>query len=354
MNPDFILNGAATGNVASKLLATNFDVGCLRPYVGRDGRSRITMNVGMNSDGTPKRKTIVTNAPALLRKDEWKTIDLAVKAAAQPRLKAVADLRGAGLVYNIPNGMGKTVLETETVSEITPATTSMDGVTQGDSDRPKFELTNLPLPITHKDWAYPTRQLMTGRNIGNPLDTTHAELAGREVAEAIEKLLIGTGTFAYGGGNVYGYTNWTDRATKTITTPTTSNQATTLNEVLDMIRILQITNNHYGPYDLYYSPSWSPFMNADWSVDSAITLKMRLERIEEISNVMQLDYLTNYDLVLVQKTQDVVRMVIGMDFVTVQWETDGGMMTHFKTMAIMVPQLRSDIADKAGVCHGSV
>ena len=120
---NFILNGQATGDIANKLLEANFDVNALRPYIGSDGQSYITQNV----NGKPQ--AIVTNAPASLRKDDWILLDEAIVPAAKERLRLVADLRSAGLTFTIPNGMGKTVLETETQSDISAARISMDGLT---------------------------------------------------------------------------------------------------------------------------------------------------------------------------------------------------------------------------------
>ena len=45
---DFILNGSAHGDVASRLMASNFDVNALRPYTAEDGRSYYTVNQGGN------------------------------------------------------------------------------------------------------------------------------------------------------------------------------------------------------------------------------------------------------------------------------------------------------------------
>ena len=42
---DYILNGQGHGTVASTLLANNFDVSALRPYVGKDDKHYITSNV---------------------------------------------------------------------------------------------------------------------------------------------------------------------------------------------------------------------------------------------------------------------------------------------------------------------
>lgn len=349
----FILNGQANGDVASRLLAAQFDVNCMRPYLGKDGKSYITVNDGKGGH----KAQLIGNTTATLRKDEWKLLDDAVVKAAKPRLRAVADLRGSGLQYTIPNGMGKTVLETETQSDITDAIASMDGLRESQSDRPVYELTNLPLPIIHKDFQFSARQIMASRNGGSPLDTSMAELAGRKVAEYAEKLLLGKlSTYTYGGGTIYGYTNYTSALTKTITSPTASGwtAATTVQEVLAM-RYQSQAAYHYGPWMCYCSPAWDVYMDDDYSSSKGDnTLRDRLKKIEGIQDVRTLDYLENYDLLLVQMTSDVVREVVGMDITTLQWESHGGLQLNFKVMAIMVPQLRADQNGNTGIVYGSV
>jgi len=267
----------------------------------------------------------------------------------------VGDLRGAGLQYVIPNGLGKTVLQHETQSDISAATISMDGLREGESDRPQFDITNLPLPIVHKDFQYSARQVMASRNGGSPLDTTSAELAGRKVAEEVEKLTLGeVATYAYGGGTVYGLTNYTYRLTQALTAPDGTNQATTITEILTMIQSSQAAG-YYGPWGLYYSPGWSIYMGGDYASGKGDnTLQERIAKIDGISFVKQADYLSDTTLILVQLTGDVIRMVIGMDITTVQWESHGGMQLNFKVMAIIVPQLRADYNDATGIVHGSV
>ena len=83
------------------------------------------------------------------------------------------------------------------------------------------------------------------------------------------------------------------------------------------------------------------------------TLRDRIGAIEGIDRPATLDFLPTNTLLLVQKTSDVARMVVGMDVTTVQWETKGGMELNFKVMAIMVPQLRSDFNSNTGIVHGS-
>ncbi len=347
---DFILNGQAHGSVAAQLMQAQFDVNALRPYAGHDGRSYITTM----QNGKPVAVPLV-NATATLRKDEWIQLDTAVVKAAQPRLKAVGDLRARGLTYAIPNGMGKTVLQTETQSDISDAGVSMDGLTQADRDRPVYELTNLPLPIIHKDFSFSARQVATSRSGGSPLDTSMAELAARKVAEMAEKLLLGVASsYTFGGGTIAGYTNHGSRLLKTITDPTSTGwtAATFVQEVLEM-RKQSTDDYHYGPWMLYTAPAWDVYLDDDYSTAKGDnTLRERVQKIQGIEGVQTLDYLTDYDIVLVQMTSDVVREVIGMDVTTLQWETQGGMMLNFKVMAILVPQIRADQNDNTGIVHG--
>lgn len=351
MKPNFLLNGL-TGNSAQLLVNHGFDPRILRPYVGKNGRSYVDI---VDNDGTIKACP-VNNVAATLRKDDWIALDTAVVKAAQSRLAFVADLRAAGLTYTIPGGMGKTVLQTETESDVNDAEISMDGLRQSANDRPEYDLVNLPLPIIYKDFSISLRQLSASRQGGSPFDVSMAELAGRKVAEQVEKLALGTaGAYAFGGGNVYGVTNFTSRLTKTFTSPTTSawTGTTLVTELLAAKK--QLTDSyHYGPYNIYVAPAWDQYLDNDFKTYSDKTLRNRILEIQSFSAVKTVDSMSNYDIVMVQMTSDVVREVIGMDVTTLQWETQGGLMQNFKVMTIMVPQVRADYNSKCGVLHGSV
>ncbi len=345
------MNGnKSLGDVGSVLMQHNFDQGALRPYIESDGRTYI--------DLTKNGKTLtqVTNAPATLRKDQWQLVDTALGKVAKERLSLFNALASNGGTFRIPNGMGTTVLQHETMSDVGPATLSMDGITRGQADSPLFDLRNLPLPIVHYDFKYTLRQLETSRRNGTPLDTSTAELAGRRVAETVEKLTAGTlGTYKYGGGEIFGYANFPDRITYGLTTPTgVATNVTTLNEVLGMMQVSRDAN-YNGPWTLYVSTKWSQFMENDYSADkSDLTLRQRLSNIHGITDVADADYLNDFDMVLVQNTSDVARAVVALPMTTMQWPTMGGMEVNFKVMAIMVPQLRSDYNNATGIVHGTI
>lgn len=351
---DIIVNGRAHGDVASVLLENGFDVAALRPWKGNDGRTYVGTR---NSKGELVAQSVF-NANATLRKDEWIQLDEAVVQAAKERLRLVADLRSRGLVYNIPNGMAKTVLETQNASDISPATVSMDPTRQSENDRPEFDLTALPLPVIHKDFWFNARQLAAGRNSGMPIDTLTAQLAARRVAEEAEKLAIGNGASVdYGGGKVYGMTNFPNRITSvSVGDPTDSgwNGKKLLSDILKM-RQASIEAKHYGPWVLYVGKGWDQYLDEDYSDNKGDnTVRERLRAIDGIQDIISLDYMASNDLVLCQQTSDVIRQVVGMDITTVQWETMGGMRINFKVMAILVPQLRADFYGNTGIVHATV
>jgi hypothetical protein len=356
MFDSFLVNGQGHGSVAKQLLASNMDPGALRPFFGKDGRSYVTLNERQN-DGSYKPVVRQTHNTATLRKDEWILLDRTIMVAARQQLRAVADLRARGLVYNLPNGMGTTFLQHQTMGNITPATISMNGLRKADNDRPEFDIAGIPVPIIHKDFQFNARELAVSRSGGPPLDMITAELAGRRVAEEIEKLQLGTaGTFAFGGGTLYGYTNFPGRVTVTLSDPTAAGwtPADLLADILEM-KQAAMDNLMYGPYALYWGVGWGTKLDDDYSAAyPGVTVRDRIARVAGIALSSQLDLLTGYQILMVQLTPDVVRTVNGMDITTVQWEEQGGMELHYKVMAIQIPQIRSDPDSNCGIIHGNI
>jgi len=356
---DLILNGTGQGSVASALLDHEMDPNWLRPMRGRDGRPYVVQNeYNSQTEKRTKKNLCVANTgiTAALRKGDWEHLDAAVLKAAKPRLRFVGDLRASGLTYIVPNGFGKSVLQYEGMSDTTPAEIAMDPYNETKTDSSVYDLTNLPLPIIHKDFWFTTRQIQMSRNSGTPLDTQGAEQASERVAEMAERLALGlTGTYKYGGGYVYGLTNFQQRLTKVMTNPETDLSWTPqkcLDEVLAMKEQSQL-NYYYGPWMVYTSPRWDKYLDADYSAAKGDnTLRQRIKSIDGLQDVRTLDYLTGYQMILVQQTTSVVREVIGMEMTTVQWMPNP-FRVNFKVLGIMVPQFRADINGNTGVVHGT-
>lgn len=410
---DFILNGQGHGPVAEVFSNLRFDPGLMRPYIETNptspnrGRPCVTVNTGrMRWDDKQKKEVPVfasttikslqergINSPVFnatsLRKEEWIELDKVVLKAARYRLRAWADLSKANSFGGF-NAMSKLILEHETQSDPGEAIVDMDGITEGRTDAPQYQLQGLPLPITHSDFWYSSRRLAVSRNTGTPLDTTMGEAAGRRIAEMIERTTIGNETgIAYGGNStqvggygrtsaVYGYLNFPTRLVKTNAYLPTGlgrsgtgwTPADTLKDVLAARQSLY-NNKFFGPFVLYHSNDWDTYLDNDYILTggnvATQTLRQRLESIEDITSVRRLDLmfataptaggpgytagtaLSPFTMLLVQMTPDVARAINGMDITTVQWETKGGMQLNFKVMCIQVPQLRADFYGNAGI-----
>lgn len=339
------------GDSADRLGLFNFDFGALRPFVGNDGNSYITV---MNRQ-TGREETILTNAPATLTYDSWKIFDDVVMKILRQRLSAMADIRAAGLEFNLPNGMAHTLLQYQTQSDMTDAQVGMDPITRSEADAPTSNTALFPLPLIWKDFDFTLREIQVSRQGNMPLDTTAAETSSRKVAEAIEKLTTGTLSFSDSGVTIYGMTTLPQRATSTtMTVPTGTNGTTNVSEIL-ALRQLLLNNLHYGPFRLYLNSQWAQFLDNDFSTTKGDqTLRQRLLAIDGIQDVRILDYLpsTKYDVVLMEMDTQTVRAVVGLEVMTVQWETLGGMQKHFKVMAMVLPQFRADSNGNSGVAHG--
>lgn len=287
-----------------------------------------------------------------LSKDEWVILDEALVEEGKIRLRGVADLMAAGLTKPVANGLGKTVLQWEKISDMNPASVSLDGMAKTEGDRQEFTLNSLPLPITHKDFYINLRTLTASRERGESLDTTQARTAGRLVSEAVEAMLF-LGGPTFGGAAIYGYTTHPNRNTGAIGTSWASDTGENiLTDVLAMITALE-GDRFYGPYNLYIPSGYSAVMGADFKAASDKTIRQRILELDQINSVTVVDSLAANHVVMVQLTSDVVQLVEGEPLQTVQWDIEGGFQINFKAFTIMVPLVKSDAQGRSGVVHFS-
>lgn len=320
--------------IANKLFEHNWDVAAaLRP-----------------SRGPIKNQKLVKNAT--LFHEEWQRIDEAVIGAAQERMPAVADLMSRGLVYGGFNGMEASVLGWHTVGDFMEAQMDMIGVGRANNDRPNFEYNLIPLPITHCDFFIDARTLAISRKQGQPLDTTQPEKAGQKVAELIEQtLLLGSNSFTYGGGTIYGYLDHPNRNTGTLTENWDASAATGETILADVKAMKQalIDVLQFGPYVLYIPTAYETVLDGDFKDNSDKTIRQRILEVDKINAIQVADWLTADRVVLVQMQQSTARMIDGLSLTTVQWNAEGGMLLHYKVMAIQVPQIRAEQDGKCGL-----
>lgn len=354
---DFIMNGSPHGNngIAEMICADDFNPHHLRPWTGADGRSYITNHV---YDKKQKKVVavpqLISNRPSLLRKDEWMQVDDIVEETARASPRIWGDLASAGLMKVIPNGMGITILQHQTSSYAGAATISMDGLRESERARPKYDIGGIPLPITHEDISFSSREIATSRRLGIGVDLDQVREATLNCIESVERLTLGTSSsYSYGGYTIYGLTNHPNRIAGTVTSPT--NSGWTPRRHQDEINAMlqqTVDVNYRGPYGIYYSRSWGQYLNMDYSEAYAgSSLRTRVAQNDNVRFVRTLDFLSGYQVIVVMLDRKVIRGLNGLNLQTVQWMSHGGFQSNLKVFCIYVPQVRADANGNTGLVH---
>ena len=360
-NVDIIGPNGGSGKIANLMAQEGrLNIGSMRPFVStKDNKTYMTIYKG--GDVSKKESWVTASAQSLglqtngtLRRDEWKQLDEALLEISRQRLGGVQDLVDNGLVYTLGNAMGTTVLEYHDVSDAMEADLTMDGITRSRGDRPTYGTNYLPIPIIHVDYEINARVLAASRSLGNPLDVTSMERAVRKVNEKLETMLFTDTTYAFGGGTIYSYTNHADRNEVTLSTvwDSSSKSAADILEDVRSMKQASIDARHYGDWMLYIPTSYETILDMDYdTVTPGTTIRERILKIANIKGIKIVDTLPDNNVLLVQMTSDVVRLVRGMGVTNVQWQEEGKFVTKFKVLTIQVPQIRSDKAGNSGITH---
>lgn len=345
-----------SGSIGSRLLQFGGNYDALRPFVGADGRSYVSIANGKYDDkGQPIYEAkLVHNAGATLSKNEWQYLDGVMVRVAKPRLKLVNLMRSAGMSRSFPGAYNHSVYQYERITDVDAATISMSPKSRGLNDRAAVDIVNMPLPIIHKEFSFEAREIAISRNNGQPLSTINLELGAAKVADAIESLVLGTwGSYTYGGGTLYGLINHPSRQTGAFLNPSVAGWTPFMlyNSIIKMMQDA-LGQNQFGPFDLYYSTGLMQYMNRKMSDQyGSGSLLTNIKEISNLVNVEMLDFLTGNQLVLVQRNQATASVLVGMDMKLVQWATDGGETENFRIMAMILPLIQTDASSQCGIVH---
>lgn len=363
-NVDIMGLDGGVGEVADTLVNNGrLNVGAMRPFIDRDPKTgKLGNYISLFKGGDPKKPenyTVLNANAATLRREEWQVLDDAVMTVARERLTGINDLISKGLVYNLTNAMGTTVLEWHDVGDSMEAVMTMDGVTRGQNDRPTFQHNFLPIPIVHVDYEINARVLASSRNMGNPLDSTSAEHAARKVVEKLEDMLFTDVTYGYGAldsrsrNKIYSYVNFPDRNEMVITAWDDSSK-TGAKIVADVLAAKQasLDDLHYGPWTLYLPSNYETTIDADYDATTpGTTIRERILKISGITEIKVADHLADDNILLVEMKSSTVRLINGLGLQNVEWSTEGKFVNKYKVLTIQVPQIRSDRDGHCGIVH---
>lgn len=334
-----------------------------RPYFNRRGEPVVAYNTGQrdnNGEFIYKERRIHGNAT--LRKEEWVELEEQLLESARERLRAVDDLRNAGLVHPV-GGLGVLVSEWETGSEITDAGITMDGETVTEEDRQEFGLEGTPIPVIQKRFRIGERVLMASRMRGAALDLTTGNEAARAVARTSENMMfygttIGVTRSREKVYQVYGYTTHPDKASFTISDWSLAQGTTVLSEILQMITVMERDHRHFGPFVLYIPADFSSKFAEDFKADSDKSLRQRVLEDPRISDIRVADALKGAsnggpDVVMVELSRGTVDLAVGSDLATTQWSSGSGWTNYFQVFTAWAPRIKADFDGRVGVMHAT-
>lgn len=306
-----------------------------------------------------QRKQIAANATTL-QEDEWRTMTNRMVEIYRQDLVGISDLVGSGLTRDI--SLATKVDLWQTMSEMTGAEVSMDGETESEEDRMTSQTEGVPVPIVHKDFRIGERDLLTSRNLNNDLRTDQLADATGAVTETLEDIL-------FHGWNpqisddrdsfeLYGYTSHPDRNTVSASEQwarTGSGAAEIRSTIVNVLDAFDEDNRTSGGFWGYLNPDGYRTYRAaiDQDGDGNLTVRERInnEFGQELSGVRRTDRLDSGEAVFVDPSMDVVELAVAEDVQTVEWQSGSGMTNHYKVMAAMAPEIKSDSKGQSGVVH---
>jgi hypothetical protein len=125
-----------------------------------------------------------------------------------------------------------------------------------------------------------------------------------------------------------------------------------------------LTNdNAMGPFFLYVPRAWIDSLDRAYFETNAAspaavtglvaptqTIMQRLMALSEIAGVRPTSQLTT-GVILVSMTRPVIDVGFGFEPRLIQWESQGGMVNHFRVMSIMTFRVKQSYAGQSGVAY---
>lgn len=295
-----------------------------------------------------------------LRKDEWKEMNDTLSAVARDNTIGIEQLRQRGI--EIPLDLGVLRFEWEDISDFSDADVDMAATGGGNEDTFKYTNNGIPLPIVHKSFTLNLRKLRSSRNRGQPLDTAGVEAATAAVSRKLEDIVWGGDSITVDGDTVSGATDFTDR--QTITGNAAWSGASADNIVDDVMRTVDALEDAkafpgQSGYDFFihrqsYQEARAKNSGTDNKEGVLELIRRRFEGEEDLPNEVRfwpVDRISSGNAVMIKPTERYVQLPSAADIQTVQWESMGGMVQHWKVMGSVMPAYRSSQDGDSGVAH---
>jgi hypothetical protein len=333
-----------------------FDVNSHRRYrgTGKNAHLAYVTQMQVNEKGEEIATAVpVANATeGTLLKQEWQQLDAKVIDVARRRLRFVQMLEASGCTINLASGLGVTEYEWQTmVSNGNPRLT-MDGLKQGETNKPVFGLDSIPIPMICDNWNLNLRFLETSRRKGMPMDTTLAGSIALSISDYTENMFInGTGNFTVGGKTLYGLFDTPVALTDTYSAPWDDADTTGQQILNDVNKAIKKANDvhHFGPFKLLLPQKYQAKMGDDFKANGDKTIKQRILELDAISGIEYTEFVTTDKWALLELNVENIAVVNGMDIRNFEQQVLGGWSTEHMVAMIKVPLFRADALGQTGL-----
>ena len=296
------------------------------------------------------KNALVTHSSLLKR--EWAILDQVIFEAPRLTSMVVTDLAGLTTTTTLAEQMSQWRISSERMRP----SVSMDGRSRANQDRTDRPVQSVPIPIIRTDYEIGSRELLSSRRLGTPLDTTEAVEATQSILEEEARIVLnGTAEIVVDGSGVSGYTTFAARDTNTAAGygggdfGTISNIRPTFRGMIAALTALF----YHGPFNCYIANTQFHQMQARYSDGSGETALEAVLKLRQINSVEPDDLLADGNLLMVQLTRNVVDRRVALVLTTREWQTPDGQSNMFAVMSAAVQRLKSDYRGNTGIAHAT-
>jgi hypothetical protein len=333
-----------------------FDVNSHRRYRGTGKNAHLAyvtqMQVNEKGEETAVAIPVANATEGTLLKQEWQQLDAKVIDVARRRLRFVQMLEASGCTINLASGLGVTEYEWQTmVSNGNPRLT-MDGLKQGETNKPVFGLDSIPIPMICDNWNLNLRFLETSRRKGMSMDTTLAGSIALSISDYTENMFInGTGNFTVGGKTLYGLFDTPTALTESYSKAWDDVDTTGQNILDDIGKAVKKANAkyHYGPFTLLLPQKYQEKLGQDFKANGDKTIRERILELEYIEGIEYTEFVTTDKWALIEFNVENIACVSGMDMTNYQQQLLSGWSTEYMVALIKVPLFRADAESQTGL-----
>ena len=289
-------------------------------------------------------------------------IDDAVIRVGRQRLALADDLiSDASRRVSLPNWMSVPTYTSHKQGEAGRAQTGFIPTNPpGERAVQQYTPYTVPVPVIYDYFSYDIRTLQAASRHGSPIDTIRVEMATRNVLERVEDLTLKgdyTDQAANGLNGALDTTNTYTYIDSEAWTAAGHSGKDIVDDVQNMAGVLR-TDKFYGPYDLYVSTTYDNELNSDYGDGTTTFDKTIRERIEQLNyngpiRVRAADQLDADTTLLVDRSNEVARMLVGQQPAAVSFDSLDGFAKHFYVLACFVPIIQSNSESNFGICKGA-